>query len=289
MTKILILLLIFYLIVGTVFAASFDCGKAQTNIEKAICEEPALSHLDEQLGSLYLKVRGAGAHELKAQIIREQKGWVRQRNRQCGDADIDCLKSIYSEQINWLTNIPPLYAACQKIQESLKPGKIELENGIEVAFTTDKEEFESKDFYDSYYYLKLSTNDKDFLRNKIHEGYYVFAIAGDINEDALPDVIIYQVMGTGHCLTVNVLMRQPDSSLKLATLPAFWESEESYFCGRSIGIFNVGGDRWIGTHESINRGARITLGRFKLQVHHLGRPAGPHRVSGSLNTSGGGD
>jgi uncharacterized protein len=259
MTKILILLLNFYLLVGSAFAASFDCGKAQTVIEKVICEEPALSHLDEQLGALYLKVRDAAVHELKPQIIREQREWLRQRNRQCGDADIDCLKSIYSEQIHWLTNIPPLYAACEKIQESLKPGTIELENGIEVAFTTDKEEFESKDFYDSDYYLKLSTNDKDLLRNKIHEGYYVFAIAGDINEDALPDVIIYQVMGTGHCLTVNVLMRQPDSSLKLATLPAFWESEESYFCGSSIGIFNVGEDRWIGTLETVNRGAGITL------------------------------
>jgi uncharacterized protein len=259
MTKILILFLNLFLFFGTAFAASFDCGKAQTNIEKIICEEPALSHLDEQLGALYLKVRDAGANELKPQIIREQKEWLRQRNRQCGDADIDCLKSSYSEQINWLANIPPLYAACEKIQESLKPGTIELEKSIEVGFTTRKEEFESKDFYGSDYYLKLSTNDKDLLHGKIHEDYSVFVINGDINEDARPDAIVFQSMGTGHCLNVAVLIRQPDSSLKLATLPAAWEDDESYFCGSSIGIFNVGKERYIGTAETMNRGARITL------------------------------
>lgn len=35
------------------FAASFDCSKAGTPIEKAICSYPELSALDEQLASVY--------------------------------------------------------------------------------------------------------------------------------------------------------------------------------------------------------------------------------------------
>ena len=39
--------------IATVSAASFDCAKASSKTEKAICTDPELSKLDEDLASSY--------------------------------------------------------------------------------------------------------------------------------------------------------------------------------------------------------------------------------------------
>jgi hypothetical protein len=59
---------------GDVQAASFDCNKAKTRIEKRICSDPALSKADEQLAIAY-------SETLKAFIVPEfikdsQRSWL---------------------------------------------------------------------------------------------------------------------------------------------------------------------------------------------------------------------
>ena len=51
----------FALILSTsgTYSASFDCSKAETKTEKAICNDEELSELDETLGKVYSEVLNA--------------------------------------------------------------------------------------------------------------------------------------------------------------------------------------------------------------------------------------
>ena len=66
-------------------AASFNCHKASTAIEKTICEDRYLSELDGKMGKLYHKAK-AYQHDLP----KYQKEWIRNRNKECGTNN-DCL------------------------------------------------------------------------------------------------------------------------------------------------------------------------------------------------------
>lgn len=61
---------------GTVHAASFDCKKAKTPIEKAICADKDISALDEQLASKYKALLGTLDEAGKGVVKREQKYWL---------------------------------------------------------------------------------------------------------------------------------------------------------------------------------------------------------------------
>ena len=64
---------------GVAQAASFDCNKASTKIEYAICRDPALSQLDGELGTVY-RARLAQDSSLR----RAQIAWIRDRSQRCG-------------------------------------------------------------------------------------------------------------------------------------------------------------------------------------------------------------
>ena len=66
-------------------AASFNCHKASTSIEKTICDDRYLSELDGEMGKLYHKAK-VYQHDLP----KYQKEWIINRNSECG-ADGDCL------------------------------------------------------------------------------------------------------------------------------------------------------------------------------------------------------
>ena len=66
-------LLIYFVFVPNAFAASFDCNKATTKIEVAICNDPELSKLDEILAKKY--------HELSdPSMTDEQLLWLSKRD-----------------------------------------------------------------------------------------------------------------------------------------------------------------------------------------------------------------
>lgn len=87
--------------VTTTQAASFDCGRARTEVEILICGHPELSRLDEQLGEAYEAARKSAADPevLKA----EQLAWLAERN-DCADAD--CLERQYQQRIGQLKAYP---------------------------------------------------------------------------------------------------------------------------------------------------------------------------------------
>lgn len=86
-------------------AASFDCSKASTMVEKTICSDDELSRLDEQLAALY---REALVAKMDHKALRQsQREWIARRN---GCKDRICVNRLYAERISilhkWLNHLP---------------------------------------------------------------------------------------------------------------------------------------------------------------------------------------
>ncbi len=81
---------------GAARAASFDCAKAATPSELAICASPALSALDSELGAAYA-LRLAAAPEVRDL----ERAWLKVRNVGCGK-DAACLTRTTHAQVAWL-------------------------------------------------------------------------------------------------------------------------------------------------------------------------------------------
>jgi uncharacterized protein len=79
-------------------AASFDCAKASSFVEKAICSDQQLSAMDDQLARLYKAARADSSGN--ATLEAEQKAWLSSRDR-CADAA--CLKKAYVDRIKALS------------------------------------------------------------------------------------------------------------------------------------------------------------------------------------------
>ena len=107
----------FILIFSVIFAqaASFNCKKAMTSIEKHICSDKKLSTLDDKLAKVYKRVlhfsikNKLSKYEGSSNYMffkQTQKKWLRQRNKNCskykGDEQKKCLLSYYTSRIKKL-------------------------------------------------------------------------------------------------------------------------------------------------------------------------------------------
>jgi uncharacterized protein len=79
-------------------AATFDCNKASTFVEKVICSDSRLTSMDDQLGRLYKDALAASSNI--AALKTEQKAWLSSRN-QCKDSD--CIMKAYTDRISALS------------------------------------------------------------------------------------------------------------------------------------------------------------------------------------------
>jgi len=75
-------------------AASFNCSKARTVIEKTICSNTQLNKADEQLGKIYRQLRNSLPGWEFDLLRKEQRQWVKQRNSNCSDGNVYCLQLI---------------------------------------------------------------------------------------------------------------------------------------------------------------------------------------------------
>lgn len=81
---------------ASAWAASFDCSKAATLVESAICRNTRLSLLDERLAVLYREALSRDALTRPEQIV-----WLKQRD-QCRDEA--CLIAAYERRIDSLSH-----------------------------------------------------------------------------------------------------------------------------------------------------------------------------------------
>ncbi|MFC1568051.1 lysozyme inhibitor LprI family protein, partial [Pseudomonadota bacterium] len=100
MIKFAILFLLSFIPMQFVFAASFDCNKASTKVEKLICSDTEISKLDEELSKAYSGALKKSSDEQS--FKRGQRDWLIERNT-C--SNIECLKRKYIQRTNLLKTI----------------------------------------------------------------------------------------------------------------------------------------------------------------------------------------
>lgn len=93
--RIFVILVSFILGASSSYAASFNCDKASTLIENAICSDAELSNLDSLLGKAYRKSikTASDANKLK----KEQRKWISTKRNKC--LNLNCLKDTYKIRI----------------------------------------------------------------------------------------------------------------------------------------------------------------------------------------------
>ena len=74
-------------------AASFDCGKAETKVEKLVCDNPVISKLDDKLGKTYQNDLNKANDEERQRLITEQKHWLKYTRNVCSNEA--CFKHAY--------------------------------------------------------------------------------------------------------------------------------------------------------------------------------------------------
>jgi uncharacterized protein len=77
-------------------AASFDCAKAKTPVEKMICADEELSALDDQMDGVYKAAFRRCEDQDKEQLKIAQRQWLKERNA-CGDTP--CIRKSYEARL----------------------------------------------------------------------------------------------------------------------------------------------------------------------------------------------
>lgn len=91
-------------------SASFDCAKAKSQIEKAICADSALGGLDEKLGKVYSSLRSNLTDVAKNKVRASQSSWLKSLPTSCSSEAknkdtskfIACLTNSYNSRISYL-------------------------------------------------------------------------------------------------------------------------------------------------------------------------------------------
>jgi uncharacterized protein YecT (DUF1311 family) len=89
---------------------SFDCGKAATDIEKAICKDPSLAKSDLDMAELVHRIhQGHDTTGARKQLLDLQRAWLKARDAECRHAaDLSgCLLGQYRSQYERLENWIP--------------------------------------------------------------------------------------------------------------------------------------------------------------------------------------
>lgn len=82
-------------------AAGFDCAKAATSVEKAICANSGLSDLDSALAAAYRSALAASANPVA--LKSGQRAWLTRVRDHC--RNVDCLEQAYRGRIATLASI----------------------------------------------------------------------------------------------------------------------------------------------------------------------------------------
>jgi len=68
-------------------ARAFDCSKAATGVERAICAEPDLKSSDDAMEAAYRRLRDSLGAEARAMLAAAQKQWIAEREGCASDPD----------------------------------------------------------------------------------------------------------------------------------------------------------------------------------------------------------
>ncbi|PUA29736.1 MAG: hypothetical protein B0W54_03975 [Cellvibrio sp. 79] len=88
--------------VSSTQAASFDCTKASTSIEKLVCSSPTASNLDERLSAVYKTALEQATD--KDSLKQQQRIWLKERRNSCKDET--CIFNAYQARLVELNKMP---------------------------------------------------------------------------------------------------------------------------------------------------------------------------------------
>ena len=80
---------------------SFDCAKADSTIDRAICNDPELAKADREMVAAYTALVGKLRGAAKDEAIKDQVRWIGDRNRAClsvNDGTARCLRDRYARR-----------------------------------------------------------------------------------------------------------------------------------------------------------------------------------------------
>ena len=93
------------------YHTSFDCAKAKTEVEKAVCDLSDVAFLDVKVDEMYRAWLDQLNPADSDTLVQEQKAWLRKRDVICGeDWDIDhCLEELYRARLRELGHFKSLH------------------------------------------------------------------------------------------------------------------------------------------------------------------------------------
>lgn len=88
-------------------ALAFDCSKADSAVEKAICASPAALAANDEMESAYFALRERLSDKTASATLRDgQRAWIKYRDERCG-AGAECLESESRSRAEMLGSVPP--------------------------------------------------------------------------------------------------------------------------------------------------------------------------------------
>lgn len=97
MLKFILALAALLFVVSPAAAASFDCGKAQSSFERAICSDAELSAQDDILAQAYQTALGGLSADAASELKSAQRSWLSYAERVCSD-DAQPIASDYTDE-----------------------------------------------------------------------------------------------------------------------------------------------------------------------------------------------
>lgn len=95
------LIAVYLLLPSFSWAASFDCNRATTLVEKLVCADPGLSQTDEKFSKTYNEILQSLRDSID--LKQDQIKWLREVRNKC--ADIPCLNKVYRDRLAVLEQV----------------------------------------------------------------------------------------------------------------------------------------------------------------------------------------
>ncbi len=188
----------------SLFGASFDCTKTKSHIEKVICQDEELSHLDEKLDSVYKEALVNGTHydfytPNAKKMQQAQRQWIKKRDT-C-HVDVDCLVDMYRSRLSDLIHgdlddKPPTQLSPVKYTLVLNENNAMCSHLLEL-YNHDIEQFQKVNYdnHGEFNWLKWEPYVQPDKDSRVHQ--LIGGAFFDINNDGKEDFIFAQYSSVG--------------------------------------------------------------------------------------------
>jgi len=212
-------------------AVSFDCNKASTPFEKAVCSDTELSNLDSKLAEVYkqrlLKTKNPNA------LKKDQLCWL---NRYESDKDLKWLKAVYRQRIKDLQN-----DECDFFRENkLKTQSEEFKRNIagrdlgEICNPKYKCYGSPRITLEELQKMGLSPQEET-LQVLLNTEFTIWASLVDIDNDGIEELRLYQVVGTASCTRSYIFKKNKQGTYHAVSGEGYEKlAEEGRFCNGDL-------------------------------------------------------